>query len=72
MGGKLAETVRRNIGGDWVSKMMPRQRRDEIDGRLGFKPLAAMILYMTGFDEDNSDPEVHNNFEAKMGELEDR
>jgi len=71
MGGKLAATVNRKIQGDWVNRMSPRHRRDEIDGAKGFQPLAAMILYMTGFDGDNKDPETHNNFNAKMGELED-
>ena len=71
MGNKLAQTVHRSLAGDWVSKMMPRNKRDEIDGQLGFKPLAAMILYMTGLDENKSDPEMHSDFSDKMGELED-
>ena len=32
MGGKLAETVRRSVMGDWINQMVPRHRRDEIDG----------------------------------------
>jgi len=72
MGGKLAETVSRKIRGDWVNQMMPaRQRRADVDGMKGFKPLAAMILYMTGFDQDGKDPESHAQFSNKLQELED-
>jgi len=71
MGGRLAETVRRSIQGNWVNKMLPRHKRDEIDGAKGFRPLAAMILYMTGFDQNGNNPENHNRFEQKMSEIED-
>jgi len=70
MGGKLAQSVRRSIQGDWVNKMIPRHRRDDIDGTKGFKPLAAMILYMQGFNGDSADPEAHSTFQAEMDNLE--
>lgn len=51
--------------------MSPRHRRDDVDGAKGFEPLAAMILYMTGFDSDNKNPENHASFKNKMKNLED-
>lgn len=71
MGGKLTETVSRRMQGDWVNEFFPRHRRDAVDGAKGFKPLAAMILYMQGFNGDSSDPQSHNNFDNKLQSLED-
>ena len=71
MGGKLAETVTRKLQGDFINKFFPRHRRDEIDGTKGFKPLAAMILYMQGFDSNGENPETHDDFGTEMQKIED-
>merc|ERR1712050_12335 len=70
MGEKLAQSVRRTIQGEWVNKMIPRTRREDVDGSKGFRPLAAMILYMQGFDAAGNDPETHNNFNSELENLE--
>lgn len=40
-------------------------------GRKGFQPLAAMLMYMRGFDADNRDPRSHSDFESELEDLED-
>lgn len=70
MGETLAKTVRRTIQGDWVNRMMPREKRDDLDGEKGFRPLAAMMLYMQGFDKDNRDPQSHSDFETQLDDME--
>ena len=69
--------VRRHLQGDWVASLTDtlsggsRSRRAEIDGEKGFRTLATMMLYMNGFGSDLTDPETHQKYDAKVGELQD-
>lgn len=76
--GKITE-IQRNLNGDWIEQF--RQTNSRIkrgdggikNGMNGFKPLAAMIMYMQ--DELNTDEDPQQNsaqFEDKLQEFEDR
>merc|ERR1712193_13398 len=41
-----------------------------VDGVKGFRPLAAMMLYMSGFGKKGNSPENKNNFERRLKKLE--
>ena len=63
--------VSRTLRGEWIEQFYDhRVRREEIDGAKGFRPLATMMLYMTGFGKNNNDPEAKNNFEKRLKRLE--
>jgi hypothetical protein len=67
--------VRRAMTGDWIQSYYPRSRRDEIDGVKGFRPLAAMMLYMQGYGKNRNNPDTAENadsFSAKLDELEEQ
>ena len=60
----LATSIRRTLTGDFAkSAFSARKRRAEIDGAKGFRPLAMMMAYMNGADEDS--------LEDELGALED-
>ena len=65
--------VSRQITGSWLDQFVNSKdpkARASIDGGKGFRPLASMMLYMTGFGRNNNDPEAKNNFEKRLKRLE--
>ena len=65
--------VTRQITGSWLDQFINSKNpnaRAAIDGGKGFRPLASMMLYMTGFGKNNNDPEAKNNFEKRLKRLE--
>lgn len=63
--------VSRTLRGEWIEQFYDqRVRREEIDGAKGFRPLATMMLYMTGFGSNRKDPQSKNNFEMELVDLE--
>ena len=63
--------VSRTLRGEWIEQFYDhRVRREEIDGAKGFRPLATMMLYMTGFGSNRKDPQLKNNFEMELGDME--
>merc|ERR1712176_1043100 len=63
--------VKRALTGQWISDMTgsPRHRRADIDGEAGFRPLAAMMLYLQDFGASESDPQSASSFENEIDEL---
>jgi len=67
--------VSRKLTGDWVDTMfgsLARHRRGAIDGAKGFRPLAAMMLYMNGFGSNGNDPSTAAGFDDELSALEER
>merc|ERR1712003_236688 len=64
--------VKRAITGDWVDQFYGthRNRRGDIDGEKGFRPMAAMKLYLTGMGSNRQDPQDLASFEAELDALE--
>lgn len=67
-GRNLSRALNRHIQGDWVDRMMTNRLRREVDGVKGFRPLAAMIMYMQG---SNVYDQNHNDFENELKKIED-
>lgn len=64
--------VARTLTGSWVSTMFEGRHRRDIDGRKGFKPLAAMMMYLQGFGANGDAPTSHNDFNTELEKLEAR
>jgi len=64
-------SLNRHIQGDWVDRMMSFRRRREVDGEKGFRPLAAMIMYMQGSDVYDETIHNTNDFERELKKIED-
>jgi hypothetical protein len=64
--------IKRKITGDWVSQFYSRSRRADVDGAKGFRPLAAMKLYMSGSGQNNKDPATADEFETQLAALTDK
>ena len=62
--------VSRSLTGDWVNKFYHGRHRREIDGAKGFRPMAAMKLYLSGMGSDNSDPKDLASFDNELDALE--
>ena len=64
--------VKRTITGDWVDQFYGghRNRRGDIDGEKGFRPMAAMKLYLTGMGSNRQDPQDLASFDAELDALE--
>ena len=62
--------VNRRLTGDFINQYYHRSRRADIEGEKGFRPLAAMILYMQGELRNRRDPQTHKLFDDKLAELE--
>jgi len=65
--------VARTLTGTWVNEMFGkegRHRRDEIDGRKGFQPLAAMMMYMQNFGANGANPNGNTEFTSELAKLE--
>jgi len=64
--------VNRYISGNWIDSMMPRHRRDATDFVKGFRTLAVMMSYASGWGNDEQHP--HNQmaeFEIEIQRLQD-
>lgn len=71
-GRNLSLSINRHMQGHWIDKVMSHRMRRAVDGEKGFRPLAAMIMYMQGqtvYDEDSHDPQ---DFENQLQALEDK
>ena len=64
--------IKRKITGDWVSQFYSRSRRADVDGAKGFRPLAAMKLYMSGSGQNHVDPATADEFETELDALTDK
>ena len=64
--------VSRRLTGDFISQYYHRERRDDVQGEKGFRPLAAMMLYMQGELRNRRDPSTHKQFEDKLQALEQK
>jgi len=64
--------VKRALTGQWISDMTgsPRHRRADIDGEAGFRPLAAMMLYLQDFGAAETNPQSVASFESELDDLE--
>jgi len=64
--------VKRTITGDWVDQFYGthRNRRGDIDGEKGFRPMAAMKLYLTGMGSNRQDPQDLASFDSELDALE--
>ena len=63
-----ADQVQRTTTGEWIEQFYNTKdpnARGMIDGVKGFRPLAAMMLYMDGFGRNGANPEDKNNFERR-------
>lgn len=63
--------VSRTLTGHWIESMFAGRHRRDIDGAKGFRPLAAMMLYLQDFGQNGADPELHTDFETELSGLED-
>lgn len=61
--------VSRSLTGAWVDQFYSGRSRRDIDGIKGFRPMAAMKLYLSGAGADNSDPQSFSQFETMLDEL---
>ena len=63
-----SDTIKRTTTGEWIEQFLngrDSQDRAMVDGVKGFRPLAAMMLYMSGFGKKGNSPENKNNFERR-------
>lgn len=62
--------VSRTLRGEWIDHFYnARERREAIDGEKGFRPLATMMLYMSGFGNNRKDPTIKTTFEEELVDL---
>jgi len=63
--------IKRSLTGDWVDRFYNagRERRADIDGEKGFRPLATMKLYMSGAGNNRNDPSDLAQFESLLDDL---
>ena len=54
-----------------MDSMTSRHRRADTDFVQGFRTLAVMMAYASGFGEDYQTPAAHGGFEAEVERLED-
>lgn len=58
--------------GDWINQFYGRTRRAEIQGEKGFRPMAAMKMYMSGEGNNRNDPRDLAEFETMLDDLENK
>jgi len=61
--------VKRSLTGDWVNQFYGGRARREIDGEKGFRPMAAMKLYLSGAGSTAQDPQDLASFESMLDDL---
>ena len=64
--------VSRTLKGDWIDQFYTGRSRREIDGVKGFRPMAAMKLYLSGAGENSDDPRDLAQFESMLSDLENK
>ena len=62
--------IRRSMTGDWINQFYGRARRADVQGEKGFRPMAAMKLYMSGNGNNRNDPRDLADFENLLDDLE--
>lgn len=67
--------VARTLTGTWIQSMFGARKRREIDGVKGFRPLAAMMLYLQEnptYGQNGVNPSTTADFEDELDTLEER
>ena len=64
--------VSRTLKGDWIDQFYGGRSRREIDGVKGFRPMAAMKLYLSGAGANSDDPRDLDEFESMLSDLENK
>lgn len=64
--------IKRTITGDWINQFYGRTRRADVQGELGFRPMAAMKMYMSNAGNNNADPSDLAEFENMLDEMEQK
>ena len=64
--------IKRTMTGDWINQFYGRTRRADVQGELGFRPMAAMKMYMSNAGNNNADPSDLAEFENMLDEMEQK
>ena len=62
--------IKRSMTGDWINQFYGRSRRADVQGEKGFRPMAAMKMYMSGAGNNRNDPQDLAEFENMLDDME--